>query len=405
MKDAPGKVTFLHRKHSERGKSYFSPLICMHRFTAWIPEFRTVRWERTREPLTPGDTLLHKMGTSTAVGPPGALWGLLPMCLQLCRWIWLEKDTAMLARLTLNQWPYALLVWPQVITAPGGALGAAPLTILSLQVHFSLLIALKTISELFLLLETFNTISPPHFASYFTEKRKEIRRDWEDWCYMFLPVGICASQYSESQSSNVASLLNLRKGSVPHWLTHGGVLPLPLLGLSYHSSKWHLLTPKFYDLLWEFYQEMKMILKTQIPQSTREHLLQWLFPRRPHKSPHQLKSTLFRLDAHFQNPCLLSPRGRTSLPENWLGTFTCGNPCHPQPTTLSSADLYALKFAFLTLTGSVEAWLHADFPSLFTSCRYCFNLITFVYLSLTYSDLGPGDNFSQIIIFNKRIGQ
>lgn len=149
----------------------------------------------------------------------------------------------------------------------------------------SLLISLKTISELSLLLETFNTISPPHFASYFTEKRKEIRRDWEDWCYMFLPVGICASQYSESQSSNVATLLNLCKGSVPHWLTPGGVLPLPLLGLSYHSSKWDLLTPKFYDLLWEFYQEMKMILKTQIPQSTREHLLQWLFPQRPHNHP------------------------------------------------------------------------------------------------------------------------
>ena len=138
MKDAPGKVTFLHRNHLERGKSYFSPLICMCGFTAWIPEFRTVRWERTREPLTPGDTLLHKMGTSTAVGPPAALWGLLPLCLQLCRWIWLEEDTAMLAGLTLNQWPYALLVWPQVITAPGGALGAAPLTILSLQIHFSL---------------------------------------------------------------------------------------------------------------------------------------------------------------------------------------------------------------------------------------------------------------------------
>lgn len=135
----------------------------------------------------------------------------------------------------------------------------------------SLLISLKTISELLLLLETFNTISPPHLASYFIEKTKEIRRDQEDWHCMFLPVGICASQYSESQksSSSVASLLNLRKGCGPHWLTHGGVLPLPLLGLSYHSSTWDLLTPKFYDLLWEFYQEMKMILKTQSPQSTQ----------------------------------------------------------------------------------------------------------------------------------------
>ena len=138
MKDAPGKVTFLHRKHSERGKSYFSPLICMRGFTAWIAEFRTVRWERPREPLTSGDTSLHKMGTVTVVGPPGALWGLLPMCLQSCRWIWLEEDTAMLAGLTLNQWPYALLAWPQVITAPRGALEAAPLIILSLQVHFCL---------------------------------------------------------------------------------------------------------------------------------------------------------------------------------------------------------------------------------------------------------------------------
>ena len=128
------------------------------------------------------------------------------------------------------------------------------------------------------------------------------------------------------------------------------------------------------------------------------------FPTKTPQSPHQLKSTLFRLDAYFQNPCLLSPRGRTSRPENWLGTFTCGNPCHPQPTTLSSADLYALKFAFLTLTGSKEARLHADFPSLFMSCRCCFNLITFVYLSLTFSGLGPRDNFPQIIIFNKRIG-
>ena len=43
----------------------------------------------------------------------------------------------------------------------------------------------------------------------------------------------------------LASLLSLRKGSVPQRLTHGSMLPLPLLGLHYHRSQWDLLAPKF----------------------------------------------------------------------------------------------------------------------------------------------------------------
>lgn len=165
------KVTFLHRKHSERGKSYFSPLICMRGFTAWITWVQNSQMREKPGSLYTGDTA-YKMGTVTVVGPPGALWEQLLMCLHLCRWIWLKK-TAMLAGLTLNQWPYALV---SVTTSDHSSEGPwscpADNTVTSSPL-LSLLISFEDYLRILSSLKP-STPSPPlHLASYFIEKKQK----------------------------------------------------------------------------------------------------------------------------------------------------------------------------------------------------------------------------------------
>lgn len=146
-----------------------------------------------------------------------------------------------------------------------------------------------------------------------------------------------------------------------------------------------------------------MILKTQIPQSTQRTPSSVASPTKTPQVTPPAKVHVVQTGFALPESRVLSPRGRASLPEDLLGTLTCGNACHPQPTTFSSAGLYALTFAFLPpQTGSMAVRLHADFPSLFMSCRRCFNLTIFVYLSVTFSDSVPRDNFPKIIIKKKK---
>lgn len=147
------------------------------------------------------------------------------------------------------------------------------------------------------------------------------------------------------------------------------------------------------------YQEMKMILKTQIPQSTQRTPSSVASPTKTPQVTPPVKVYIVKTGFALPEPLFAITQRQNLTAWELTGSIYLWKSLPPSTHNIRISWPLCFEICFPHSTDcSMEVRLHADFPGLFMSCRCCFNLTTFVYLSLTFSDLVPGDNSPQIVI-------